>query len=182
MSRLIARRLFCEYTVTFCHAAGSYRQNRRRGGKDMTLPEQERERFCQVLYHSRTSLYRLAFSITRNSSDAQEAVAEAVCRAYERYPQLREKEKLPRWLLKITANEARRLCQRRGRTVSLDDLPTEPARQYRAGRRGTIPFGRRCRPCHETSGRRWCCSTMRTCPQRRSPGSWGRPRGRCGSG
>ena len=37
----------------------------------MTLPEQERERFCQVLYHSRTSLYRLAFSITRNSSDAQ---------------------------------------------------------------------------------------------------------------
>ena len=81
----------------------------------MTLPEQERERFCQVLHHSRTSLYRLAFSITRNSSDAQEAVAEAVCRAYERYPQL------------ITANEARRLCQRRGRTVSLDDLPTEPA-------------------------------------------------------
>ena len=75
----------------------------------MTLPEQERERFCQVLHHSRTSLYRLAFSITRNSSDAQEAVAEAVCRAYERYPQLREKEKLPRWLLKITANEARRL-------------------------------------------------------------------------
>ena len=68
----------------------------------MTLPEQERERFCQVLHHSRTSLY---------SSDAQEAVAEAVCRAYERYPQLREKEKLPRWLLKITANEARRLCQ-----------------------------------------------------------------------
>ena len=37
----------------------------------MTLPEQERERFCQVLHHSRTSLYRLAFSITRNSSDAQ---------------------------------------------------------------------------------------------------------------
>ena len=47
----------------------------------MTLPEQERERFCQVLHHSRTSLYRLAFSITRNSSDAQEAVAEAVRRA-----------------------------------------------------------------------------------------------------
>ena len=93
----------------------------------MTLPEQERERFCQVLHHSRTSLYRLALSITRNSADAQEVVAEAVCRAYERYPQLREKEKLPQWLLKITANEARRLCQRRGRTVSLDALPAEPA-------------------------------------------------------
>ena len=113
-------------TPTFCHAAGSYRQNRRRGeGHDAAGARAER--FCWALHHSRTSLYRLAFSITRNSSDAQEAVAEAVCRAYERYPQLREKEKLPRWLLKITATEARRLCQRRGRTVSLDDLPTEPA-------------------------------------------------------
>ena len=28
-----SRRLFCEYTVTFCPAAGSYRKNRRRGGR-----------------------------------------------------------------------------------------------------------------------------------------------------
>ena len=54
-------------------------------------------------------------------------MAEAVCRAYERYPQLREREKLPQWLLRITANEARRLCQRRSRTVPLEDLPGEPA-------------------------------------------------------
>ena len=57
----------------------------------MAVPEQERDRFCRVLHESRTSLYRLALSITRNTTDAQEAVAEAVCRAYERYPQLREK-------------------------------------------------------------------------------------------
>lgn len=93
----------------------------------MSVPEEEREKFCQVLRDSRTSLYRLALSVTRNSADAQEAVAEAVCRAYERYSQLREKEKLPQWLLKITANEARRLCRRRGRTIPLDALPAEPA-------------------------------------------------------
>ena len=93
----------------------------------MAVPEQDREQFCQVLRDNRTSLYRLALSITKNSADAQEAVAEAVCRAYERYPQLREKEKLPQWLLRITANEARRLCQHRGRTVPLEDLPAEPA-------------------------------------------------------
>ena len=96
----------------------------------MAVPEQERDRFCRVLHESRTSLYRLALSITRNTTDAQEAVAEAVCRAYERYPQLREKEKLPQWLLRITANEARRLCQRRSRTVPLEDLP-EAMRQLR---------------------------------------------------
>lgn len=148
----------------------------------MAIPEADREWFCARLRENWTSLYRLARSITGSDTDAQEAMAEAVYLACERFGQLRQREKFRSWLLKITANEARRLCQRRGRTVSWDDLPTEPARQYRAGRRGTIPFGRRCRPCHETSGRRWCCSTMRTCPQRRSPGSWGRPRGRCGSG
>ena len=93
----------------------------------MAVPEEEREHFCQVLHGSRTRLYRLALSITGNSADAQEAVAEAVCRAYERYPQLREKDKLPQWLLKITANEARRLCRHRGRTVPLEDLSAEPA-------------------------------------------------------
>ena len=93
----------------------------------MAIPDQERDWFCRVLHEQRTSLYRLALSITRDPADAQEAVAEAVCRAYERYPQLREKEKLPQWLLRITANEARRLCQKRGRTVPLEDLPGEPA-------------------------------------------------------
>ena len=104
----------------------------------MAVPEQERDRFCRVLHESRTSLYRLALSITRNSADAQEAVAEAVCRAYERYPQLREKEKLPQWLLRITANEARQICRRRDRTVSWEELdgePAAPARETEDGRR-----------------------------------------------
>ena len=104
----------------------------------MAVPEQERDRFCRVLHESRTSLYRLALSITRNSADAQEAVAEAVCRAYERYPQLREKEKLPQWLLRITANEARRLCQRRSRTVPLEDLPAEPVAPEREPEDGSL--------------------------------------------
>ena len=50
----------------------------------MAVPEQERDRFCRVLHEGRTSLYRLALSIPRNSADAQEAVALAVCRAEER--------------------------------------------------------------------------------------------------
>ena len=93
----------------------------------MAIPEQERDRFCRVLHEQRTSLYRLALSITRDPADAQEAVAEAVCRACERYHQLRERDKLPQWLLRITSNESRRLCLKRERTVSLDTLPQEPA-------------------------------------------------------
>ena len=93
----------------------------------MAIPEQERDRFCRVLHEQRTSLYRLALSITRDPADAQEAVAEAVCRACERFHQLRERDKLPQWLLRITANESRRLCKKRGRTVPLETLAAEPA-------------------------------------------------------
>ena len=102
------------------------------------MPEEERERFCSVLHESRGSLYRLALGITGSSADAQEAVAEAVCRAYERYGQLREREKLPQWLMKITANEARRLCRRRWRTVPLEDLALEPAAQASGGDGGVL--------------------------------------------
>ena len=102
------------------------------------MPEEERERFCSVLHESRGSLYRLALGITGSSADAQEAVAEAVCRAYERYGQLREKEKLPQWLLKITANEARRLCRRRARSVPLEALSAEPAAPDRREEGGAL--------------------------------------------
>ena len=93
----------------------------------MTLSNQDRAWFCEELQRSKTSLYRLALSITGNPEDAAEVAAEAVCRAYERFPQLRDREKFQPWLLKITRNEAYALCRHRGRTVPLEELREEPA-------------------------------------------------------
>ena len=86
----------------------------------MTLSHQDRAWFCEELQRSKTSLYRLALSITGDPEDAAEAVAEGICRAYERFGQLRSREKFQPWLMKIVRNEAYALCRgRRPRRVQI---------------------------------------------------------------
>ena len=92
----------------------------------MAIPEDDRDWFCEQLQANWDSLYRISRSIAGNDTDAQEAMAQAVYLAWERFGQLRQREKFRSWLLKITVNEARRLC-RRGRTVSMEELDTQLA-------------------------------------------------------
>lgn len=91
----------------------------------MAIAEQDREWFCGELRAAKTSLYRLALSITGNDADAQEAVAEAVYKAYFHGEKLRDKAKCRQWLLKITANEARSICRSRKRVVPMETLPEQ---------------------------------------------------------
>ena len=44
----------------------------------MEIQERDRTWFCEEIQRCRTSLYRLALSITANPEDAAEAAAEAV--------------------------------------------------------------------------------------------------------
>ncbi|QUO37616.1 RNA polymerase sigma factor [Dysosmobacter sp. Marseille-Q4140] len=94
----------------------------------MAISQADRDWFCDRLRENWTSLYRLARSITGSDADAQEVMAQAAYLAWARFGQLRQREKFRFWLLKIAANEARQLCRRRrGRTVPLEELGTEPA-------------------------------------------------------
>lgn len=92
----------------------------------MAISQEDRDWFCDRLRENWESLYRLCRSITGSDTDAQEAMAQAAYLSWARLGQLRQREKFRSWLLKIAANEARRLC-RRGRTVSWEELETEPA-------------------------------------------------------
>lgn len=62
----------------------------------MEIQERDRTWFCEEIQRCRSSLYRLALSITANPEDAAEAAAEAVCRAYEKFPQLRDRKNFSR--------------------------------------------------------------------------------------
>lgn len=92
----------------------------------MAISQADRDWFCDRLRENWESLYRLCRSITSSDADAQEAMAQAAYLAWARLGQLRQREKFRSWLLKIAANEARRLS-RRGRTVSWEELEAEPA-------------------------------------------------------
>ena len=92
----------------------------------MEIFPQEREWFAREIHDSRISLYRLALSITGDPHEAEEAVAEAVYRAYVKFYSLRDREKFHSWILKITANAARGLCRRREKTISLEEVSVKP--------------------------------------------------------
>ena len=83
--------------------------------------------FAALVEEHQSRVYNLALRMTGNPEDAAEAAAEAVCRAYEKFPQLRDRKKFQPWILKITRNEAYALCRHRSRMVPLEHLMEDAA-------------------------------------------------------
>ena len=79
----------------------------------------EREQwFCDQVERHKVALYRLARSIVHRDEDAEDAVAEAVCKAYANLDGLRQPERCKAWLLRIAANEAYSIVKNRSRLAS----------------------------------------------------------------
>lgn len=72
-------------------------------------------------------------NILHHPEDADDAVAEALCKAWERREQLRSPDKMRSWVAKITVNTALSMIQKRKReelVESMDDYPTNEASGY----------------------------------------------------
>lgn len=77
-------------------------------------------------------LYRLSMSILRSREDAQDAVQQALLRAWERRAQAREAT-FRGWLTRIVINECRNIQRRRMRVIPMDELPERPCRGPESG-------------------------------------------------
>lgn len=76
------------------------------------MADMTKEEFLQHIRTYTLNMYRLAFSILRNDADAEDAVSEAVLHAYEKLASLRKTENFRGWILRITANEAKRIYRK----------------------------------------------------------------------
>lgn len=76
------------------------------------MADMTKEEFARSIRAYTLNMYRLAFSILRNDPDAEDAVSEAVLRAYEKRSSLSKVENFKGWILRITANEAARIYRR----------------------------------------------------------------------
>ncbi len=76
------------------------------------MADMTKEEFSQHIRAYTLNMYRLAFSILRNDSDAEDAVSEAVIHAYEKRGSLHKMENFRGWILRITANEAKRIYRK----------------------------------------------------------------------
>jgi len=83
----------------------------------------EHELFYELIRPYERRLYAAAFSILRNEADAEDAVQEAVLKAFRHLRQFRAESRFSTWLIQITVNEARmrRRRDRSGMMESIDD-------------------------------------------------------------
>jgi RNA polymerase sigma-70 factor, ECF subfamily len=86
----------------------------------------EHQLFHQLIQPYERRLYLTAFSVLRNEADAEDAVQEAVFKAYINLRQFRSDARFSTWLTSITLNEARsRLRKAKGVQIESLDLPPE---------------------------------------------------------
>ena len=85
----------------------------------------ERELFHALIRPYEKNLYFAAFSLLRNAEDAEDAVQEAVMKAYKALPGFRSEAKFSTWLASIVLNEARGRL-RHDRIVTFESVDASP--------------------------------------------------------
>lgn len=70
-------------------------------------------KFCECVNKCRDSLYILALAILKNEADAEDAVGNAILKAYENISQLKAFHKFKPWMLAVTKNEALKIKKKR---------------------------------------------------------------------
>lgn len=89
------------------------------GGK----PMMDKETFTQLVQRQQRQMYRIALSYTASSADAEDAMQDALLRAWNRRDTLRDISLFGTWLNRILINECKTLLRGRRRQTVMDDLP-----------------------------------------------------------
>lgn len=87
-----------------------------------TAAERAREQFSAVVTRHGHSLFRAARAVLDSDADAEDAVGEAVLRAWQSWDRLRARGAVRAWLLKIAVNCAYEQRRRDSRVIYTDEL------------------------------------------------------------
>jgi RNA polymerase sigma-70 factor, ECF subfamily len=86
----------------------------------------ERELYHELIRAHERSVYRTAFSVLQNTTDAEEVSQESILRGFRHLGQFRAESRFSTWLLKITLNEALMRLRRQHKELRGSvDLQTE---------------------------------------------------------
>ncbi len=91
-----------------------------------------RNEFCEQIEIYKYQLYIVAYTILKNEEDAQDAVGNAILKAYECREQLRSQDRFKAWMITITKNEALRMAKKRMELPGDEKVEQllEPARDH----------------------------------------------------
>ena len=78
--------------------------------------------FERLIFECEDTLYRVSMSLLKNEHDAQDAVHDAIIKAYENLHKLRREEFFKTWLVRITINECKRVLRQKSRFTDSCDV------------------------------------------------------------
>lgn len=79
-----------------------------------------KEYFEEVVRESKYTLFQLSFSILKNRTDAEDAVAESLMTAWRKKHKVRDPKKFPGWLSTIVVNTSKTMYRDRYREIAVD--------------------------------------------------------------
>ena len=79
--------------------------------------------FTEQVLASEQTMYRVSKSILTHDWDCEDAVQEAVAKAYASVGNLKNEEYFKTWLIRILINECYRILNKKKKVISLDDTP-----------------------------------------------------------
>ena len=86
-----------------------------------------RDAFAQEVRDLTDTAFAVSYLIVGNSADAEDAMSEAVLRAFEARGKLKKRDSFRAWFLQILRREAYNVLRRRKRVSPVEELPEGPA-------------------------------------------------------
>lgn len=83
--------------------------------------------FAQEVRSLTDTAFAVAYLILGNSADCEDAMSEAILRAYEHRDRLKKRDSFRAWFLQILRREAYNVLRRRKRISPVEELPEGPA-------------------------------------------------------
>ena len=83
--------------------------------------------FAREVRELTDTAFAVAYLILGNSADCEDAMSEAVLRAYEHWDRLKKRDSFRAWFLRILRNEAYNTLRRRRRLTVVEELPEREA-------------------------------------------------------
>ena len=87
------------------------------------------DEFARRITAMTQTLYRISRTMLASGADREDAVAEAIRRAWEKQGSLRDERYVETWVVRILINVCRNVSKRRGREVPVETLPERAAPQ-----------------------------------------------------
>ncbi|MDD6208696.1 MAG: sigma factor-like helix-turn-helix DNA-binding protein [Clostridiales bacterium] len=70
-----------------------------------------KDEFVRLVSKYRSGMYRMSYSLLKNQADAEDAVSEAILKAYENLEQLKKPSKFKAWMMQIVVNTSKTMLE-----------------------------------------------------------------------